>query len=182
MIRKILLAAMIGTSAVTVAFPAIARDRIVYVQVAPPVIREEVVPAPRRGYAWAPGYWGWRHSKHVWVRGAWVRDPQGIKPGCGMPGVFTASDRDRADAQAITQFLVSLAAQVHAPLAEAGAHAVDEGRRLYHTIGCVACHGALESPAKVFAGATGFPDSLPDASPAHPFGTLEDPQHVSRPE
>ena len=77
MIRKILLAAMIGTSAATVALPGIAGDRVVYVQVAPPVIREEVVPAPRRGYAWAPGYWGWRHSKHVWVRGAWVRDRPG---------------------------------------------------------------------------------------------------------
>ena len=71
MIRKILLAAMIGTSAATVALPGIAADRVVYVQVAPPVIRQEVVPAPRRGYAWAPGYWGWRHSKHVWVRGVW---------------------------------------------------------------------------------------------------------------
>ena len=77
MIRKILLAAMIGTSAATVALPGIAADRVVYVQIAPPVIREEVVPAPRRGYAWAPGYWGWRHSKHVWVRGAWVRDRPG---------------------------------------------------------------------------------------------------------
>lgn len=45
----------------------------VFVDVAPPPPRHEVVPAPRRGYAWQPGYWHWRNGRHVWVEGHWVR-------------------------------------------------------------------------------------------------------------
>ena len=36
-----------------------------------------VVPAPRRGYVWAPGYWDWRGSRHIWVGGRWVREREG---------------------------------------------------------------------------------------------------------
>ena len=34
-----------------------------------------VVPPPRRGYVWAPGYYVWhpRHHRHVWHGGYWVR-------------------------------------------------------------------------------------------------------------
>ena len=44
---------------------------------APPPARVEVVPAPRRGWVWAPGHWGWRAHRHVWVRGHWVRARHG---------------------------------------------------------------------------------------------------------
>lgn len=40
---------------------------------APPPVRYEVIPAPRRGYVWAPGYWGWDGRRHVWIRGHWER-------------------------------------------------------------------------------------------------------------
>lgn len=40
---------------------------------APPPVRYEVVPAPRRGYEWAPGYWNLDRGRHVWTRGYWVR-------------------------------------------------------------------------------------------------------------
>jgi len=40
---------------------------------APPPQRVEVVPAPRRGYQWAPGYWNWNGRRHVWVAGHWER-------------------------------------------------------------------------------------------------------------
>jgi hypothetical protein len=40
---------------------------------APPPPRYEVMPAPRRGYEWAPGYWNWNGRKHVWTRGHWER-------------------------------------------------------------------------------------------------------------
>jgi hypothetical protein len=43
----------------------------------PPSVRYEVVPAPRRGYVWAPGYWDWRGHHHVWVSGSWVRERPG---------------------------------------------------------------------------------------------------------
>ena len=49
----------------------------VYVGVAPPAPRYEVVPAPRTGYLWAPGYWDYDHSKHVWKKGHWEKQRHG---------------------------------------------------------------------------------------------------------
>jgi WXXGXW repeat (2 copies) len=47
------------------------------IDVRPPPERVLVVPAPRRGYAWAPGYWRWNGRRHVWVEGRWVRERPG---------------------------------------------------------------------------------------------------------
>ena len=80
MIRKILSAAMIAASlgGIGAATPAAAAIPII-VQIAPPAPRYEVVPAPRHGYVWAPGYWNWRNERHQWVAGAWVRDRPGYR-------------------------------------------------------------------------------------------------------
>lgn len=43
----------------------------------PPPPRHEVVPAQRRGYEWAPGYWNWNGRKYVWVVGHWERERPG---------------------------------------------------------------------------------------------------------
>lgn len=37
-----------------------------------PAPRYEVVPAPRQGWAWRPGYWQWAHGVYVWTPGVWV--------------------------------------------------------------------------------------------------------------
>lgn len=50
---------------------------IVDIDVAPPAPREEVVPAPRVGFVWAPGYWNWDGNKHVWAAGHWEKDRPG---------------------------------------------------------------------------------------------------------
>ncbi|TAN06329.1 MAG: hypothetical protein EPN38_08730 [Rhodanobacteraceae bacterium] len=39
----------------------------------PPPVRYEVVPPPRPGYVWAPGYWTWSGARYVWVGGIWHR-------------------------------------------------------------------------------------------------------------
>lgn len=57
--------------------PTAVRATDIYVEVAPPPLRHEVVPAPRHGYFWAPGYWAWRHHHHVWVAGHWVHERHG---------------------------------------------------------------------------------------------------------
>jgi hypothetical protein len=49
-----------------------------YVNVAPPPPRHEVIPAPRHGYVWDPGYWDWRHGRYVWVEGHWIRERRGM--------------------------------------------------------------------------------------------------------
>ncbi len=63
-------AALMGASAC----PAYAD---VFVSIAPPPLRAEVVPAARPGYLWAPGYWNWNGRRHVWVGGTWVRERPG---------------------------------------------------------------------------------------------------------
>ena len=47
------------------------------VQIGPPPLRHEIIPAHRRGYIWVPGYWNWRGHRHVWVAGSWVRERRG---------------------------------------------------------------------------------------------------------
>lgn len=39
----------------------------------PPPPRREMVPPPRRGQVWVGGHWEWRHGRHAWVPGYWVR-------------------------------------------------------------------------------------------------------------
>lgn len=47
------------------------------IRVGPPPPRYEAIPAPRRGYAWTPGYWDWRGDRHAWVGGNWMRERPG---------------------------------------------------------------------------------------------------------
>jgi WXXGXW repeat (2 copies) len=74
MFKKILLASMLAASVVSIAVPASAA---IFARVAPPAPRDELVPAPRSGYMWAPGYWNWNHNRHVWVKGSWMRERRG---------------------------------------------------------------------------------------------------------
>lgn len=43
----------------------------------PPPPRYEVIPAPRYGYIWIPGYWDWDGQYHVWAKGHWERERPG---------------------------------------------------------------------------------------------------------
>ena len=72
MFKKILLASLIAASFASVPLTSFAQ-RTVIIREAPPPPREEVVPGPRRGQAWAPGHWAWRNGQHVWVSGHWMR-------------------------------------------------------------------------------------------------------------
>lgn len=73
------LAAAAVVSLGSIATPAAASPAGMTVRVGPPVLREEALPAPRRGYDWTPGYWNWdrRHNRHQWVAGNWVRSRPG---------------------------------------------------------------------------------------------------------
>ena len=48
-----------------------------FVNAVPPVPLVEVVPVPRVGFVWAPGYWDWRHGRYFWVAGRWERHRPG---------------------------------------------------------------------------------------------------------
>jgi hypothetical protein len=74
--RKLLLGALVA-SAIGV-IPVTASAAVgVYVDVAPPAPRYEVVPAPRAGFIWAPGYWDWSGGHYHWKRGHWMREHRG---------------------------------------------------------------------------------------------------------
>ncbi|HEV8094905.1 MAG TPA: hypothetical protein VGP71_04195 [Burkholderiales bacterium] len=64
-----------GIAATPAAFARV--DVVVQVGVPPPAPVVEVIPAPRAGYVWAPGYWGWNGDRHVWIRGRYVVERPG---------------------------------------------------------------------------------------------------------
>ena len=73
--RKALLGAIALSSIGFMPIPASAQ---IYIDVAPPAPRHEVIPPHRAGYVWQPGYYDWRNGRHVWTRGHWVRERQGM--------------------------------------------------------------------------------------------------------
>ena len=80
LIRKSVIAASI---ALGLSLPAAAQTITgsVVVDIAPPAPRVEVVPPPRSGFVWAPGYWRWEDTArtHVWVDGTWVAERPGFR-------------------------------------------------------------------------------------------------------
>jgi len=71
--KKLMLASAIALAGTSLAQAA----TVIYADMAPPEMRVEHVPAPRHGYVWAPGYWGWHHHKYVCVSGHWVHERHG---------------------------------------------------------------------------------------------------------
>ena len=74
--RKLMLAAL-AVSSIAIAPLPVAAAVSVYLDVAPPAPRYEVVPAPRAGYVWQPGYWDWHGDRHYWRKGYWVQERSG---------------------------------------------------------------------------------------------------------
>jgi hypothetical protein len=62
-----------GAAVPTIASAGVAID----IDVAPPPVRVETVPAPRIGFVWAPGFWEWRGGAHVWVPGRYMHERRG---------------------------------------------------------------------------------------------------------
>ena len=76
--RKLILGSLVAATLAGISIPAAARSNVdFYVNVAPPAARYEVVPAPRRGYVWVPGFWDWRAHRYHWVAGHWIRHRPG---------------------------------------------------------------------------------------------------------
>ncbi len=74
MIRKVIVAALFAAS---IGAAATSASAVIYVRVAPPEPRVEVIPEPRRNRTWVAGHWEWRNRGHVWVAGHWIRDRSG---------------------------------------------------------------------------------------------------------
>jgi mono/diheme cytochrome c family protein len=76
-----------------------------------------------------------------WIR-AYLADPHGVKPGATMPDIFHASDPARRDAAVdfLTHYLVSLGGPIQPATKGGSDYLIEQGKKLYHTVGCVACH------------------------------------------
>jgi mono/diheme cytochrome c family protein len=83
----------------------------------------------------------------------WLRDflvnPQAEKPGTLMPDMLGGmDDAARAEAaEALTHFLVSVRGPEKSQPVGHSPAAVEHGRTLYHTLGCVQCHAPVDLPA-----------------------------------
>ncbi|HSZ59244.1 MAG TPA: c-type cytochrome [Tepidisphaeraceae bacterium] len=83
---------------------------------------------------------------------SYLAHPHDVKPGATMPDLFHASDPHSRDGAVdfLVQYLVSLGGPMKPAEEEGGGTLVEDGRRLYHTVGCVACHAPEKGePAKV---------------------------------
>ena len=77
--RKILVIVLLAAGTLgAMSMPTVSEaSSSVSLRIGPPPVRYEIVPDPRRGYVWVPGYWRWRGHHHVWVVGCWVRERRG---------------------------------------------------------------------------------------------------------
>ena len=77
--KKVLVSALFAAGAIgAVATPLTSVAQVgVYLNIPPPAVRYEVVPAPRSGYVWSGGHWQYDGSQHVWADGSW----QDSRPG-----------------------------------------------------------------------------------------------------
>lgn len=78
--RKLALLAALGIASAGAVYAPIAAAGVavdIGISVAPPTPQYEVIPPPRAGFVWAPGYWRWEGQRHVWVGGSWMP----VRPG-----------------------------------------------------------------------------------------------------
>ena len=66
-----------------------------------------------------------------------IANPQHVKPGTAMPAVLSGENTTR-QVEALTHFLAADGAVVPAPVS---AGSIARGDRLFHSLGCAACHG-----------------------------------------
>ncbi|HEX9794384.1 MAG TPA: hypothetical protein VGC54_10415 [Planctomycetota bacterium] len=120
-------------------------------------------PAPYLGLAAA-------RLRPEWLR-AWIRHPQQVRPGSGMPDSFGAGPAEDADAEALVHWLAATAEPLGWTALASEPTTIALGRKLYHEAGCVGCHGPLE-PAAVAYGEPDLPARLPADPPVAPFQDL----------
>jgi mono/diheme cytochrome c family protein len=109
-----------------------------------------------------------------------LRDPQAVKPGTTMPGLFSGDAQRDDKVEALVHFLASTGAIRHI---RPDTKSIANGRELYSKVGCVVCHGtrdAVGNQEKV------LPTSVPlgDLKAKYTLGSLAaflDNPHAVRP-
>jgi mono/diheme cytochrome c family protein len=80
-----------------------------------------------------------------WLK-SYLADPHALKPGTSMPNVFHASAAMAKDGavEALVHYLVSLDGPIKPATIEGTKLDVEAGEKLYHSVGCVACHAPMK--------------------------------------
>ena len=107
----------------------------------------------------------------------YLQNPHTAKPGATMPDVLSALDADARGetVEALVHFLASTGTVTEASV---NTKAIDDGRKLFHQVGCVACHDPQEDNT------SRFPTSVPLVSLADKYSVgsltafLQDPLKV----
>ena len=77
---------------------------------------------------------------------AFLSDPHAVKPGTTMPHLLAAlpAEEKAATVEALVHFLASTGSPVEKATES---KLIPNGKKLYHQVGCVACHGQRDQPA-----------------------------------
>lgn len=84
-----------------------------------------------------------------WLR-KWLVGPRELIASSTMPQLFQLDGTDDAAIDDLIHYLMSLTGTQIPSIPSPSPEMVERGRRLYHTIGCVPCHGPFESPGDLF--------------------------------
>ena len=79
----------------------------------------------------------------------YILSPREMKPGSTMPDLFHASEAaaKAGAAEYLTQYLVSLGGPIKPSSEDGDILLVEHGRKLFQSVGCVACHAAENGAA-----------------------------------
>jgi mono/diheme cytochrome c family protein len=120
-----------------------------------------------------------------------LANPQAVKPGTTMPNLFAAlpEAEAKANAEALAHFLATTGTNGDATPSR---QAVIRGDNLYHSVGCVVCHGPRKEDSKPQAGSVplgvpsrkytleGMTKFLQDPLHARPSGRMPNPNLTSQ--
>jgi len=122
---------------------------------------------------------------------AWIADPIAEKSGTPMPDLLhgMAADKKAETVEALTHYLATLGEGSPIAGASASQFYLQQGRLLYHKVGCVACHGPQEPAASLFPNTPGGAPTDADAAAfilkkldqeSVPLANLDRKYHVSQ--
>jgi mono/diheme cytochrome c family protein len=107
---------------------------------------------------------------------AYILNPHAMKPGATMPDLFHASDPHAKEGAAdfLTAYLVSLGGPIKPSDEDGNTLLVEQGRKLYQSVGCVACH-AIEKGAASKVPSVPLPNLAEKTTVDHLEAFLQDP-------
>ncbi|MFN0205580.1 MAG: c-type cytochrome [Planctomycetota bacterium] len=90
----------------------------------------------------------------------YLKNPEKLHPGSRMPDVFAnvPEDQRNREIELLLNYLFDQKNVIDRTPHGVELREIEDGRKLYHQIGCVACHGAFDPPAAAIENASPLPD------------------------